>query len=288
MTAARARPSCGWLAVVTAAGHGSRFRPFSSVVPKEMLPLGSKPAVEHVIDECVRAGAGQVIVVTRPGDATVPTYAEALRQRGLPVETVTEDLSHGYGNAAPLLTLRERLAALPLFGVAFGDDVLLASGDVGADLATMHQIARTGVDAVVAAQVIDRADIGAFGVVDLVPGSRDRVAGIRQRPDPATVTEPLAVVSRLVLRPSILDLLEPSEAAGGEVDLGIAVGRLARVADVRVHRLRAHWITVGDPRRYFDALSRYWAAQDKAGNQPPAQLTLPGPAPSVAERRTHM
>lgn len=263
MKASALQPSGGWLAVVTAAGHGSRFHPFSFVVPKEMLPLGSKPVVEYVIDECVQAGAGEVIVVTRPGDATIPAYTEVLRRNGLPVETVTEDLGYGYGNAVPLLTLRECLAALSLFGVAFGDDVLLAPTDVGADLAAMHQIAQSGAEAVLAAQVIDRADIGAFGVVDLVPGSCDRVAGIRQRPDPATVTEPLAVVSRLMLRPSILDLLEPSEAAGGEVDLGIAVGRLARVADVRVHRLRADWITVGDPRRYFDALSRYWAAQEK-------------------------
>jgi UTP--glucose-1-phosphate uridylyltransferase len=44
-------------AVVTAAGHGTRFRPFSSHVPKEMLPIGGTPAVELVIDECVHAGA---------------------------------------------------------------------------------------------------------------------------------------------------------------------------------------------------------------------------------------
>jgi UTP--glucose-1-phosphate uridylyltransferase len=87
------------------------------------------------------------------------------------------------------------------------------------------------------------------------------VRRIRQRPDPGTVTEPLAVVSRLILRPSILGLLIPRPEAHGEVDLGIAVGERARQADVRAHRVTAHWVTVGDPRRYYDALTRYWSTR---------------------------
>jgi len=243
-----------WTAVVTAAGHATRFRPFSTVIPKEMLPLGHTPAVEHVIDECLGAGAGHVIVATRPDDAIVPAYVDVLRRQGRPVEAVAEDLDHGYGNGTPLLTLRPRLESQALFGVAFGDDVLLG----GADLAAMYDLARTGADAVIAAQLIRPEDISSFGVVDVNPCDPSRVVGIRQRPDPSTVAEPLAVVSRLILRPSIFDLLAPSDLARGEVDLGIAVGRLAAVADVRVHRIQGHWVTVGDPCRYLDALRTYW------------------------------
>ena len=122
----------------------------------------------------------------------------------------------------------------------------------------MRELAADGAEAVIAAQVIDAADIGAFGVIDVHRDDPNRVAGIRQRPDPATVGEPLAVVSRLILRPSIFELLGPTDLARGEVDLGIAVGRLAATADVRVHRITAHWVTVGDPRSYRDALSAYW------------------------------
>lgn len=91
------RPS-DWTAVVTAAGDATRFRPFSTTVPKEMLPVGNQPAVEHVINECVDAGAGTVIVATRPGDLIVPSYLDVLRRDGIPVEAVAEDLGHGYGN----------------------------------------------------------------------------------------------------------------------------------------------------------------------------------------------
>lgn len=258
------RPS-DWVVVVTAAGDGTRFRPFSTVVPKEMLPVGHQPALGHVIIECVSAGAATVIVATRPGDLVVPSYLDMLRRDGLPVEAVAEDLDHGYGNGTPLLTLRDRLAAQESFGVAFGDDVVLG----GEDLVAMRAIADTGADAVIAAQRIDRAEIGSFGVVDTHSDDLSRVTGIRQRPDPATVGEPLALVSRLVLRPSIFDLLVPTKRARGEVDLGIAVGELARIADVRVHRIIGRWVTVGEPRRYVDALRTYWQLQTEATQSEP-------------------
>lgn len=249
------RSSCP--AVVTAAGHGTRFRPFTRFVPKEMLPIGSKPALGHVIDECVAAGADFVYVVTRPDDRIVPDYTAWLRSQGLPVQVVPEDLSCGYGNAAPLLTLADELAVCERFLVAFGDDVLLGRA-CGADLATMRALAdSTRAEAIIAAQRIDRADIGSFGVVDLTHPGGDRVTGIRQRPDPATVAEPLAVVSRLVLRPAVLDRLVARPEAAGEVDLGVAVGEQARVDDVRVHRLDACWVTVGEPHHYADALARF-------------------------------
>ncbi|MFF4777599.1 sugar phosphate nucleotidyltransferase [Microtetraspora fusca] len=250
-----ARPTCP--AVVTAAGHGTRFRPFTDWVPKEMLPIGSRPALGHVIDECLAAGADLVYVVTRPGDQIIPAYVGGLHDQGLPVRAVPEDLSYGYGNAAPLLTLAQELSATDVFMVAFGDDILLG-GQPGADLAAMRDLADQGADSVIAAQLIDRADVGSFGVVDLVEPGGDRISGIRQRPDPATVGEPLAVVSRLVLRPDVLPQLVPREEARGEVDLGLAVGDQAHTGDVRVRRLSADWVTVGEPRRYADALFRHW------------------------------
>jgi UTP--glucose-1-phosphate uridylyltransferase len=84
---------------------------------------------------------------------------------------------------------------------------------------------------------------------------------VRQRHPAATVSTPLVLVSRLVLRPSVLDLLISSERARGEVDLGIAVGELARIADVRIHRITGRWVAVGEPRRYFDDLGTYWSLQ---------------------------
>jgi len=266
MTPATTLPRCP--AVVTAAGHGTRFRPFTRVVPKEMLPVGGTPALGHVIAECTAAGADRVYVVTRPGDPVVPAYVRLLQDDGCPAVCVPEELSCGYGNAAPLLTLRPVLEACATFMVAFGDDVLLGGPVPGADLAAMRQAAERGASAVIAGQLISPADTGSFGVIDTAGPGGTRVRGIRQRPDPVTVTEPLAVVSRLILRPPVLGLLIPRAEARGEVDLGAAVGEHAREADVRVHRVTADWVTVGDPRRYHDALTRYWNSHPQYPRHP--------------------
>lgn len=65
------------------------------------------------------------------------------------------------------------------------------------------------VAAAVAVTPIDPADSGSFGIIDVHPTHPDRMRRLRQRPEPDTVTDPLAVVSRLVLRPSIFDNLAP-------------------------------------------------------------------------------
>lgn len=244
-------------AVVTAAGRASRFRPFSTTVPKEMLPLGARPALDHLIDECVSAGASEVIVVTRPADTVVAAHLAAHHARDVPVKVVPEELRHGYGNATPLLTVGDRLRHCALFAVAFGDDLLLPGARAHRELASMHRLAADGADAVIAAARIEPNQVSSFGIIDTHPDDATKVIRIRQRPDPATVSEPLAIVSRLVLRPSILPLLLPTEHARGEVDLGIAVGELARTGIVRVHRIDCQWATVGDPASYYQALRTY-------------------------------
>lgn len=246
-------------AIITAGGAGTRFAEFSRILPKELLPVGDRPAITWVIAECLGAGATEAIVVTRPGDTTIPRLAHWLRrERGWPVTAVPEDITPGYGNAVPLLTLRQRLAKAPTFLVAFGDDVLLGEPRPGHNLTAMAQQVHAGADAAIAAQLVPRQRIPAVGIIDPRPDNSALVARIRQRPPADTVAEPLAVVSRLVLRPTILDRLVPAPEARGEVDLGIAVGELARTGDVGLHRLAGTWVTVGDPGSYHAANTAFW------------------------------
>ncbi len=82
-----------------------------------MLPLGARPALDHVVDECADAGASEIIIVTRPTDTVVAAHLAATHGRATPVRVVVEDLRHGYGNAAPLLTMGDRLRGCDLFAV---------------------------------------------------------------------------------------------------------------------------------------------------------------------------
>ena len=260
--------------MVTAGGQGIRFRPFSAAVPKEMLPLGATPAIEHVVRECLSAGADDVIVITRPEDRVVPAHMRLMREQGHPVRTVAEDPRHGYGNAAGLLTLAQELASCPEFAVAFGDDILLDEPRPGDNLTAMRRELHRGAAAVIAAHPVPRAMSATVGVIDTDPTDLTRVSRLRQRPHPDTLApspgDPLAVVSRLMLRPGILERLVPTELARGEVDLGVAVGLLAAEHLVRLHRINGRWVTVGDPASYLRALLTYRFLTEPAPYAPEA------------------
>ena len=65
-------------AVIPAAGHGTRFLPVTKVVPKEMLPIGSRPALELIVEEAKSAGADEIVMVISKGKAVkIVRYIEA-------------------------------------------------------------------------------------------------------------------------------------------------------------------------------------------------------------------
>lgn len=237
-----------WPVVITAAGHGTRFRPFTFTLPKEMLPIGGVPAVELVAYEAARAGATHIFLVVRPGDTVIRAHFQHVSLENTQLIFVEEDASLKYGNAAPLLACEPYLSEVESFGVAFGDDVLLQNDD----LLSMHKSLHTEVSAIIAGTQVERERAVSFGVITTDERDPMRMLNLRQRPPLHEITEPLVVVSRLVLRPTIFSYLH-EDWGDAEVDLGLAVGKLALSSRVLVHRIHGQWVTVGDPIHYLQA-----------------------------------
>ena len=61
-------------AIIPAAGHGTRFLPVTRVVPKEMLPIGARPALEVIVEEARAAGADEIVLVISPGKELIREY----------------------------------------------------------------------------------------------------------------------------------------------------------------------------------------------------------------------
>lgn len=255
--------------VITAAGRGTRFLPFSRTLPKEILPIGGVPAIEWVVREALSAYASHIIVVVRPHDEVIRKHLTTLDLGAVSLTFVEEDEHIRYGNAAPILSCASLLRTSSAFGVAFGDDVLLDADDDTGDLAAMFAALEERDEAVIAGKVVPREEIPHFGILTPVEGNPQLLQSLRQRPDPREVGEPLAVVSRIILRPSIFDLLSDDENSDkGELDLGLAVGRLAHTHRVRVHRITGQWVTVGDPEHYLEA-QQIWqrGVRQKSGSR---------------------
>ena len=85
-------------ALIPAAGHGTRFAPFTKLVPKEMLPIGARPAIALIVDEAIEAGADEVVIITAPEKPLLKKWFEIEPPR-VKITWVDQLEQHGLGHA---------------------------------------------------------------------------------------------------------------------------------------------------------------------------------------------
>ena len=225
-------------AVIPAAGRGTRLHPFSLAVPKELAPLGSKPAIHFVLDEAARAALEEAIVVVAPGKELLRRYLDLAQEEGawpgLRLRYATQEQPTGLADA---ITVCAPLLEGEPFAVLLPDNLPLAP-DYRLD--SMLDLWRRRGKNVVGVIEIDRRWSGLFGNsgrIDsrpLEPGvlAIDRVhdkAPGRLAIDGSTDAPLLRACGRYVFGNEIFALLAASRrAATGELDEVPAVQRLAR------------------------------------------------------------
>lgn len=140
-------------AIITDAGCASRYLPITKTLPKSMLPIGAKPIMQLVVEECAAAGIQEIILVATPeGKAVYEDYfnnaaikiKKQLHGQGkddryqpvaevleLPKITIIEqDPSYPYGNGSPIASARKFIQDDEAFVVLYADDVVFGSSDV--------------------------------------------------------------------------------------------------------------------------------------------------------------
>ena len=240
-------------AVIPAAGLGTRFLPATKAQPKEMLPLVDKPSIQYVIEEAVRAGIEDILIVTGRGKQAIEDHfdrsvelEQLLTGKGdedkLELVRRISDMAHVHyiRQKAPLglghaVSVAEQHVGNEPFAVLLGDDVIDDGEKLLADLITSFERHGTSV---VAAMEVEPAQIQAYGSVapaeELEPGLF-RVADIVEKPAPEEAPSNLAVIGRYVLHPEIFDALRATEpGAGGEIQITDALRRLVQESELGV------------------------------------------------------
>jgi len=234
-------------AVIPAAGLGTRFLPATKAVPKEMLPIVDVPTIQLVIDEAVRAGVTDVIVVNGRTKHAIEDHFDhayelehTLRERGsarladdmaaistlVRLISVRQKQPLGLGHA--VLCAREAVGDEP-FAVLLGDDLIDNDADPG-----IGQLIRVHVETGAAAIAIMEVPAGKEHMYGIVAGDRDadgrmRIREMVEKPSPGTAPSRWAIVGRYVLSPEIWPLLASTKpGAGGEIQLTDALRELAR------------------------------------------------------------
>lgn len=243
-------------ALIPAAGHGTRFLPVTRVVPKEMLPVGSKPAIQLIVEEALAAGADEVVIVTSPEKEIIKRYFDgdpdlAGRIRWA-YQTEQKGLGHAVLQAADALA-GETAPVLVLLGDA------LVSGE--APSAAMAAISRAHNGAsVVGLERVPRERISRYGIVAGTPED-DRVLKLTdlvEKPQPENAPSDLAIAGRYLLHPDIFALLaSQTPGHGGEIQLTDSIRRLLAARPVYGYRYPGRRHDIGNPQGYLETLQAF-------------------------------
>jgi UTP--glucose-1-phosphate uridylyltransferase len=231
-------------AVIPAAGLGTRFLPATKSQPKEMLPIVDKPSIQYVVEEAVRAGLTDILIVTGRGKRAIEDHFDRnfeleyyLEQQGKhellkEMEQITAlgNIHYirqrdplGLGHAVSVA--REHVGDEP-FAVLLGDDIMVDDALLLRSMLDVH--VRYG-RSVVALKRVPAEEISAYGCVDPEPVEDDlvQVRSIVEKPPVADAPSDLAVIGRYVFTPEIFEALERIEpGAGGELQLTDAIALL--------------------------------------------------------------
>ncbi|ANB90720.1 nucleotidyl transferase [Moraxella ovis] len=274
-------------AIIPCAGFGTRMLPLSKAIPKEMLPLGNRPSIAYVIDEAIKAGIKNIVLVNHAQKGAIENYFDInseldtqLRSKGkneladslnfLPddvaIASVRQGKPLGLGHA--VLQGRAVVGDNP-FAVLLPDVVLDPfKTDFKADnLAYMlDEFAKTGRSQILVDPVADD-DVHKYGIARLADkqtiaksdtNQSFDVKGFVEKPLLKDAPSNLAVVGRYVFSPEIFDFLaETKPSMGGEIQLTDAIDALISKQGMDAVTLKGESFDAGDMATYIKAFGYF-------------------------------
>ncbi|HEY9423551.1 MAG TPA: UTP--glucose-1-phosphate uridylyltransferase GalU [Microterricola sp.] len=237
-------------AVIPAAGLGTRFLPATKAMPKEMLPVVDKPAIQYVVEEAVSAGLHDVLMITGRNknalenhfdrvtelEATLERKGDLTRLEKVLESTELADMHYvrqgdplGLGHA--VLRAKMHVGNAP-FAVLLGDDIIDAR-DVLLSRMLDEQQSRDAT--IVALLEVDPDSIHMYGAAAIeLTDTPDvvRITGLVEKPSREEAPSNYAIIGRYVLKPEIFDVLENTPPGkGGEIQLTDALEAMAADAE---------------------------------------------------------
>jgi len=258
-------------AIIPAAGYGTRFLPATKSMPKEMLTIVDKPAIQIIVEEAVASGIEDILIITGRGKEVIqdhfdntPELEAVLEKQG---KTELLKIAQDVSNLANVHYVRQKealglghavLCAKTFVGnepfvVMLGDDI------VDSDIPCTKQLLdafETYQCSVVGVQPVDWSQVDKYGIVDVEEiKDRDfRVRGLVEKPDLNDAPSNYAILGRYVLTPEIFDKLQKTEPGkNGEIQLTDALRGLLDDQGIVAHNFEGTRYDTGDKLGYLKA-----------------------------------
>lgn len=233
-------------AVITAGGLGTRLLPTTKAVPKEMIPIVDKPAIQYIAEECAAAGITDILIVTARGKTAIedhfdrsPELEAKLAENG---KTELLEEIKGISSAARFTFVRqpfqtglggailcaESFVGGEPFAVLYGDDVIIGEDPAVGQLARAYE--KYG-KSVVGINRVPREDICKYNSMKLEPMGESRlyaVSDMIEKPQRGEEFSDFSILGRCILEPNIFDILRRTpRGKGGELQLTDAMREVA-------------------------------------------------------------
>ncbi len=271
-----------------AAGYGTRFLPATKAIPKEMLPVLTKPLLQYGVEEAIEAGLETMAIVTGRGKRSIEDHFDVSYElehqiKGTAKENYLKEIRSvissctfsytrqvemkGLGHA--ILT-GETLIGKEPFGVVLADDLCDSEND--GVLKQMTKLYEKYKCCVVAVEEIPAQDSNKYGVIagDVINDAQYdtealvRVNDMVEKPEPEDAPSNLAIIGRYILTPDIFDVLRKTKPGkGGEIQITDALLEMAKIGKVIAYKFNGTRFDCGSVDGFVEATNYFYEKSTK-------------------------
>lgn len=253
--------------VIPAAGFGTRFLPETKSIPKEMLPILNKPAIQYIVEEGIQSGAKIFLMITSKEKNAIANHFDSsaelsifLKEHGKQALTAALDKiiqnaqfmfirQHepcGLGHA---ISLARHSIGKEYFGIMLPDDIIVAQT---AGLNQLIAIAQQEKASVIAVQEVPAEKTSSYGIISIkkqITPNLFQINNLIEKPDAKSAPSNLAVVGRYLLSHKIFDSLDAIQPyAENELQLTDAIAHMLNNGEkVFAYKIQGHRYDVGTP-----------------------------------------
>jgi len=262
-------------AVIPAAGLGTRFLPATKSQPKEMLPIVDTPAIHYIVEEAVKSGIEDIMIITNANKHSMENYFDInyelemrLKESG---KTALADEIHQIASLANVVYTRQKepkglghaiLCAKSFvgdepFAVLLGDDIVVPNNKP-ALLQLIDAYNDTG-NSILGVQKVKHSEVDKYGIVspskDIIASNKVfKIVDVVEKPSIDEAPSDYAVLGRYILGPEIFDILAHTQPGhGGEIQLTDAVRKMMKQKAIYACNFEGERYDIGDKFGYIKA-----------------------------------
>jgi len=266
-----------------AAGYGTRFLPATKAMPKEMLPVLTKPLIQYGVEEAISANMETMAIVTGRGKRAIEDHFDISYElehqiKGTSKEhylteirDVIENCTFSYTRQVEMKGLGhailtgETLIGHEAFAVILADDLCDNIGSEGSVLTQMVELYNKYKCSIVAIEEIPKSDTNKYGVISghEIEDGLYKIDDMVEKPDPKDAPSNLAIIGRYILTPDIFDIIKKTKPGkGGEIQITDALLEQAKNGMVLAYKFKGKRFDCGSVNGFVEATNYFFEKEN--------------------------